>query len=381
MEKLGAAVAVQEDAALVGSSVAQEASPGPGFEGGLGSRFDRSADDDGSRSEDGRDDQMSRSEDGSEREAPEVHPGGSLSELGSHFERCIQEVGQLQRRRDDLVRELLRLEQPMAREVAALRAEMAEAFGQLMGVQLEQRRLREETLLVKRRLFVTTRDCIQSQVALATQQHDVAQFAITQEELQAQILQLGQEVSRLQEAQQKRLGASQLRPRFRPRAHSDLTAGRRASLELQQYLRGGMSFLQEWYEPRLLALLRRRQAGEEALRTSRELSQDLRAQLGPLREHVQKLELRRSCLEETIALMELERKENVEQCRETLDTLEEALRHLRTELQVQRRRNKKLETTNSRLEQEAEAYRGFIESLGRTEHPGEQELGGTHGTG
>ncbi|MFT7813252.1 syncoilin-like [Arapaima gigas] len=339
-----------------------------------GSHYEDCPDDEGSSFEDSPDNQMSHSEDYTDEDTTESQLGEYLSQLGSQFERCIEEVGQLEQRRDTLVQELLQLEQPMAQGIWELREQLAEAHRRLSVVQLEQRCLQEEEQQVKWRLFITVRDCIQSQVTLATQQHDVAQFAITQEELQAQLLQLTQELSQLQEVQQKHLTALQARPPVRPRAYSDLTAGRRASLELQHYLRGGMSLLQEWYEPRLLGLLRRRQAGEEALRRSHEMCQDLRAQLRPLREEVQKLELQRTCLEERITLMDLERRENMQQFRETMDTLDEALSQLRTELQVQKKRTQQMEMVKARLEQEAETHRSFIEKLGRRDHQSKQEL-------
>lgn len=97
--------------------------------------------------------------------------------------------------------------------------------------------------------------------------------------------------------------------------HPYLSQGRRASQDLQHYIQGEIKALNEWYEPRLIALLKRQQISAEALSKYKEQYQELKAKLGPLRDEEQKLVLERSQLEKRICLMETQRKENVEQYR------------------------------------------------------------------
>lgn len=99
------------------------------------------------------------------------------------------------------------------------------------------------------------------------------------------------------------------------KTRSYVTQGRRASCDLQQYLQGGIKALEEFYEPRLVSLLKRREATMDALSKAKEQCQEMKAQLEPLRGEEQMLRLQRTCLEERIRLMEKQRRENVEQYR------------------------------------------------------------------
>ena len=67
------------------------------------------------------------------------------------------------------------------------------------------------------------------------------------------------------------------------------------------------------YEPILLTMLKRRETTVEALVKAREQAQEMRAQLRPLKEEIQKLSLQRACLEEKLKLICIHRREDVGQ--------------------------------------------------------------------
>ncbi|XP_066531704.1 syncoilin [Hoplias malabaricus] len=300
---------------------------------------------------------------GCNEEEPEFSSAMMIKELGTSFESCIEEVNQLEQRKEELVQELLELEKPMAAEVQALRNELKNAKNLLSKARIERQSLQEEMRVVKRRLFFAARDCAQSQVALATQQKHVEQLNQEQEEMKTYVEKLTEDITQLHSEHQENLQALQhqkdniTQESSKDKTRSYLYQGRRASTDLQQYLQDGIKSLEEWYEPRLVALLKIRESSAEALSKSKEQCQELKAQIGPLKDEEQRLGLERARLEERIRLMERQRKENVEQYRGTIDLLEESSRELKTELQIQIKKIKEMETLKNSLVKQLYFYR------------------------
>ncbi|KAM4723450.1 syncoilin-like [Anableps anableps] len=283
-----------------------------------------------------------------------------MKALGELFEYWIQQVSGLERQRDELIRELLALKEPMLQVVEHLREKLMEARRLLTLAQLDYVAVQEEVQHMKRKLFTAARDCIQSQVALAGQEYEVAQSGLTQEELKTSLHGLTHELNQLQDNHQNQLNSlrDQASKPHRSRTMSDVTQCRQASIRLQRRLSGSVMALEGWYEPRMVALLRRRQAGEEALRKCKEQAMDLRSNLAPLREDVRRLEVERSCLEKRINLMEIEREERTAHHKETMEKLQETLRELKLEFEVQKNFRTNLEQLTEGLKTELTFLRG-----------------------
>ncbi|KAM8913825.1 syncoilin-like isoform 1-T3 [Spinachia spinachia] len=289
--------------------------------------------------------------------------------LGQLFDHRIQQVSRLETQRDERIQELLRLREPFDRVVGQLRGKLAETHRLLARAQLDYAAVSEDVREAKRKLFATARGCIQSRVTLAEHEYEVAQWAVTQGELEAHVQRLTQELSQLQRAQKNQLDALKdqaSRPR-RPRAASDVSQCRQASARLQRRLSGSVKALECWYEPRLVAPLRRRQVGEESLRRSREQAGDLRARLGPLREATRGLEAQRACLEQRLSLMQGEREESAARHKETVEKLKTTRRELDLEFEAQRKAKDILEDCNDSILKELTFLRCSDEPIETTQ--------------
>lgn len=282
-----------------------------------------------------------------------------MDKLGQIFECCIEEVSRLEMHRDRLIAEYMQLQEPMLEVVRHLRDRLQEAEKLLTQAQLDFISVYEEVQQVKRKLFTSARDCIQSQVSLTAQQYEVAQSAVTQEEHKSTIQSLTEERSEVQRAHRERVQQLQSQDKPRSRTLSDsVSLCRQASQRLQRRLSGSLKSLERWYEPRLMALLRRKQMGEETLRRSRDQASELRAQLGPLREEVQRLETQKASLEQRAALTEAEREHSLKQHKEDVEKLKRVLNDLETEYEVQRNSKNNLQELKDGLMKELTFLRG-----------------------
>lgn len=132
----------------------------------------------------------------------------------------------------------------------------------------------------------------------------------------------------------------------------------------------------------MLALLKRREVTAEALVKAKEQLQELKTQLSPLKDEIQKLKLQRARLEEKLKLIHIQRTEDVEHYKvsgrkggcvkpqqaihnmlhfslsqHTVCCLEESTREFKTELKLQKRKNKDMEEMRDSLSKQLLLYR------------------------
>uniref|UniRef100_A0A3Q3LG85 Syncoilin, intermediate filament protein n=1 Tax=Mastacembelus armatus TaxID=205130 RepID=A0A3Q3LG85_9TELE len=326
-----------------------------------------------------------------------------LGELGSQMEKSIQEVQQLEKRRKELLAEVVELRGDKNREVTegsnegedetedqmdwqvaelmnvlrseeegrreerkteiqSLREERADEERRMWKVNLERQGLQDELRKLKRRLLTMARDCAHSQAAFNNQHRAVELLKREEEKLQSLVLQLTEEGCQLKSAQQQQL--LELHAQLHAMSSSqtsntqeELTECRRHSCgDIQQYLQGGLKALEYRYEPILLALLKRKEATDGAVVKAKEQAQELKAQLRPLKEDIQKLKLQRACLEEKLKLIHIHWREDVGQYKETVYYLEESSRELKTELRIQKNKTKETEELKDSLTKQLLLY-------------------------
>ncbi|XP_072226328.1 uncharacterized protein sync [Leuresthes tenuis] len=331
-----------------------------------------------------------------------------LKALGAQMEACIQEVQRLEKRRreqllevqqlrgqkereeaagtsveeeeteewiDNKVVELMEVikreeegrREERKREIQSLKEERAEEERKMWKVNLERQGLQEELRKLKRKLFATARDCALCQATMNNQRRGVELLKREEEKINSLLLQLTEEGCQLRSAQQQQLLDLQAQLHTQSsnqtaNTQEELIEGRRTSCgDLQQYLQGGLKALEDRYEPILLALLKRREAAAGALLKTKEQAQELRAQLRPLGEEIQQLQLQRACLEEKLKLIHIQRWEDVGRYKETVHSLEESSRELKTELEIQKRKTKEMEELRDSLAKQLLLHRAATE--------------------
>ncbi|XP_055013449.1 syncoilin isoform X2 [Boleophthalmus pectinirostris] len=142
----------------------------------------------------------------------------------------------------------------------------------------------------------------------------------------------------------------------------EMSQSRRNSCgDVQQYLQDSLKALEERYGPVLVALLKRRDSAVDSIAKVKEQAQEHRVQLTPLREEIQKLMLQKVCLEEKLRLMSFQRKEEMGQYKEVVNSLEESCRQLKMELRIQNTKNSEMKELKERLNKQLAAYRSAIE--------------------
>ncbi|XP_074782164.1 syncoilin isoform X2 [Athene noctua] len=288
----------------------------------------------------------------------------TLEELGDYFQECIEAVEQLEKERDSLIAELAQLREPALQEIRHAHEEIQAACRLLAKVELERDNLKDEIRQIKQKLFKVTKECVACQYQLESRRHDLSQHTAYQGELETQAGQLSGELSRLKETCEKEKEV--LRQRLEtPLCRQDnlyLQESRRLSMEFESFVAESRRGLEEHYEPQLLRLLERREAGAKALQEMQGEIQGMKEALRPLQGEVSRLRLQNRSLEEQIVLVRQKRDEEVGQYREQVEELEDRLKELKNGVQLQQRKNQELEELRTSLHQELSIYKSVCVS-------------------
>ncbi|XP_053820258.1 syncoilin isoform X1 [Vidua chalybeata] len=302
----------------------------------------------------------------------------TLEELGNYFQECIEVVEQLERERDRLIAELAQLREPALQEIRHAHEEIQAACRLLAKVELERDNLRDEIRQIKQKLFKVTKECVACQYQLESRRHDLSQHAAYQGELESQAGQLSGELSQLKETCEKEKEVLRQRLEAPPCRQDNLylQESRRLSLEFESFVAESRRGLEEHYEPQLLRLLERREAGAKALQEMQGEIQGMKEALRPLQGEVSRLRLQNRSLEEQIVLVKQKRDEEVGQYREQVEELEDRLKELKNGVQLQQRKNQELEELRTSLHRELSIYKSCLEIYGhlcKSEEKAEQD--------
>ncbi|XP_068273779.1 syncoilin [Nyctibius grandis] len=290
----------------------------------------------------------------------------TLEELGDYFQECIEAVEQLEKERDSLIAELGQLREPALQEIRHAHEEIQAACRLLAKVELERDNLKDEIRQIKQKLFKVTKECVACQYQLESRRHDLSQHAAYRGELETQAGQLSGELSRLKETCEKEKEVLRQRLEMPPCRQDNLylQESRRLSMEFESFVAESRRGLEEHYEPQLLRLLERREAGAKALQEMQGEIQGMKEALRPLQGEVSRLRLQNRSLEEQIVLVKQKRDEEVGQYREQVEELEDRLKELKNGVQLQQRKNQELEELRTSLHRELSIYKGCLEIYG-----------------
>ncbi|XP_054251171.1 syncoilin [Indicator indicator] len=290
----------------------------------------------------------------------------TLEELGDFFQECIEAVEQLEKERDSLITELAQLREPALQEIRHAHQEIQEACRLLAKVELERDNLKDEIRQIKQKLFKVTKECVACQYQLESRRHDLSQHAAYRGELETQAGQLSGELSRLKETCEKEKEVLRQRLEAPPCRQDNLylQESRRLSMEFESFVAESRRGLEEHYEPQLLRLLERREAGAKALQEMQGEIQGMKEALRPLQGEVSRLRLQNRSLEEQIVLIKQKRDEEVGQYREQVEELEDRLKELKNGVQLQQRKNQELEELRTSLHRELSIYKSCLEIYG-----------------